>query len=178
MANHDKRIIPYGLDFNSIPKEDSNCKALIPVSNAQPLTAIPPRPHSYSQSYFAQPVLVAPPQSLLLEDKPSKGPVVKLPARTKLLPPKHNETLVGVKTNKKGEIVCAKYSTGEHTYFEGVRAHPSKVKFLPLEEAPKHALAKAKAPCKRRKTVADLEKADRGSASYYLFYRSHSMPSE
>jgi hypothetical protein len=94
----------------------------------------------------------------LLQDKPSKGPVVKLPAGTKLLPPKHNETLVGVKTNKKGEIICAKYSTGECTYFEGVHAHPSKVKFLPPEEAPKHALAKAEAPRKRRKTLADLEK--------------------
>jgi hypothetical protein len=158
MANHDKRIIPYGLDLNSIPKEDPNCKALIPISNAQPLTTIPPRPHSYSQSYFAQPVLAAPSQPLLLEDKPSKGPVVKLPTGTKLLPPKHNETLVGVKTNKKGEIVCAKYSTRERTYFKGARAHPSKVKFLSPEEAPKHALAKAKAPHKRRKTLADLEK--------------------
>jgi hypothetical protein len=158
MANHNKRIIPYGINFNSIPKEDPNCKALIPVSNAQPLAAILPRPHSYSQSYFAQPVLAGPPQPLLLEDKSSKGPVVKLPAGTKLLPPKHNEMLLGVKTNKKGEIVCAKYSTGECTYFEGVHAHPSKVKFLPPEEAPKHALAKAEASRKRHKTLADLEK--------------------
>jgi hypothetical protein len=135
MANHDKSIIPYGLDLNS--NEDPNCKALILVSNAQPLAAIPPRPHSYSQSYFAELVLAAPPQPLLLEDKPSKGPVVKLPAGTKLLPPKHNETLVGVKTNKKGEIVYAKYSTGERTYFEGVCAHPSKVKFLPPKDLEK-----------------------------------------
>jgi hypothetical protein len=85
-------------------------------------------------------------------------PVVKLPAGTKLLPLKHNEMLVGVKTNKKGEIIYAKYSTGEHTYFEGVRAHPSKVKFLPPEEPPKHALAKAKALRKRRKTLVDPEK--------------------
>jgi hypothetical protein len=56
-----------------------------------------------------------------------KGPVIKLPAGTKLLPLKYNETLVGVKTNKSGEIICAKYSTGECTYLEGVRAHPSKV---------------------------------------------------
>jgi septal ring factor EnvC (AmiA/AmiB activator) len=74
------------------------------------------------------------------------------------LPPKHNKTLVGVKTNKKGEIVYAKYSTGEHTYFEGVHAHPSKVKFLLPKEAPKHTLAKSKTPRKHRKTLADLEK--------------------
>jgi hypothetical protein len=157
MANHDKRIIPYGLDLKSIPKEDPDCKALIPVSDATPLVAIPPRPHSYNESYFAQPVLAAPPQPLLLEDKPLKGPV-KLPTGTKLLLPKYNETLVGVKTNKSGEIICAKYRTGERTYLEGVRAHPSKVQFLPPKEAPKHAPAKSKTPRKRRKTLADLEK--------------------
>jgi hypothetical protein len=158
MANHDKRIIPYGFDLNSIPKEDPDCKALILVSDATPLAAIPPRPHSYSQSYFAQPVLAAPPQPLLLEDKPLKGPVIKLPAGTMLLPPKYNEALVGVKTNKSGEIICAKYRTGERTYLEGVCAHPSKVQFLLPKEAPKHALAKSKTPRKRRKTLADLEK--------------------
>jgi hypothetical protein len=36
MANHDKRIIPYGLNLNSIPEEDPNCKALILVSDATP----------------------------------------------------------------------------------------------------------------------------------------------
>jgi hypothetical protein len=158
MANHDKRIIPYGLNLNFIPKEDPDYKALILVSDATPLTAIPTRPNSYSQSYFAQPLLAAPPWPLLLEDKPLKGPVVQLPAGTKLLSLKHNETLVGVNTNKKGEIVCAKYNTGERTYFEGVHAHPSKVKFLPPKEAPKHALAKSETPRKRRKTLADLEK--------------------
>jgi hypothetical protein len=56
----------------------------------------------------------------LLEDAPPKGPVIKLPAGTKILPPKHNETLEGVKTNKSGEIVYAMYSTRERTYFEGV----------------------------------------------------------
>jgi hypothetical protein len=61
MANHDKRIIPYGLDLNFIPEEDPDCKALIPVSDATALAAIPPRPHSYSQSYFAHLVLAAPP---------------------------------------------------------------------------------------------------------------------
>jgi septal ring factor EnvC (AmiA/AmiB activator) len=94
----------------------------------------------------------------LLEDASPKGPVVKLPTGTKILPSKHNETLVGVKTNKSGDIVCAKYSTGERTYFEGVHAHQSKVKFLSLKDAPKHTLATSDAPRKCHKTVADLEK--------------------
>jgi septal ring factor EnvC (AmiA/AmiB activator) len=63
-----------------------------------------------------------------------------------------------VKANKSGEIVCAKYSTGERTYLEGFHAHPSKFKFLPPKEAPKHALAKSETPRKCRKTLTDLEK--------------------
>jgi septal ring factor EnvC (AmiA/AmiB activator) len=94
----------------------------------------------------------------LLEDALLKGPVVKLPVGTKLLPPKHNETLVGVKTNKNGDIICAKYNTRDRTYFEGVCTHPSKVKFLPPKDVPKHALAASKTPRKRRRTVDDLEK--------------------
>jgi hypothetical protein len=105
MASQDMRMVPYGIDLNSIPKENSDSKALIPVSNALPLAAIPPKPRSYGQSYFAQPVLTAPPQPLLLEDAPPKGPVIKLPTGTKILSPRHNKTLVGVKTNKSGEII-------------------------------------------------------------------------
>jgi hypothetical protein len=158
MANQDRRMVPYGIDLNSIPKENLDSKALIPVSDALPLATIPPKPHSYGQSYLTQSVLAAPPHPLLLEDASPKGPVVKLPAGTKILPPKHNETLVGVKTNKSGEIACGKYSTREHTYFEGVCAHPNKVKFLPSKDAPKRALAASEAPRKHHKTVADLEK--------------------
>jgi hypothetical protein len=71
---------------------------------------------------------------------------------------KPNETLLGVKKNRSGKIVYTKYTTGERPYFEGVRTHPIKVKFIPPKEAPKHALAASEAPPKCRKTVADLEK--------------------
>jgi hypothetical protein len=53
MANQDRRMVPYGIDLNSIPKEDSDSKALILVSDALSLATIPPKPHSYGQSYFA-----------------------------------------------------------------------------------------------------------------------------
>jgi hypothetical protein len=77
-----------------------------------------------------------------------------VPADTKLLPLKDNEVLTRVKMDKLGQIICAKYSS--HPTIEGIRAHPSKVKFLP----PKEALQKAP-PQERRKrqrtTVASLE---------------------
>jgi hypothetical protein len=58
-------------------------------------------------------------------------------AGTKILLPKYDEELLGVKTNKNREVVCTKNSTREHSYFEVVRAHPTKVKFIPPKEAPK-----------------------------------------
>jgi hypothetical protein len=151
-------MVPYEIDLNTIPKDDPDSKAIILVSDAHPLAAIPPKPRSYGSSYLAQPVLTVPPQPLQLEGAPLKGTIVKLSTRTKILPLKHNETLVGVKTNKSGEIIYAKYSTGERTYFEGVHAHPAKVKFIPPKDAPKHALAASEVPHKHRKTIADLEK--------------------
>ena len=74
------------------------------------------------------------------------------------MPPKCNKKLLGVKTNKKGEVVCAKYTTSERTYFEGVHAQPSKVKFIPPKEALKFIMATTETLQKRRKTMADLEK--------------------
>jgi len=86
----------------------------------------------------------------LLEYAPPKGPIIKLPAGTKILLLKHNETLVGVKTNKSDKIVCAKYNTGERTY--------CKVKFMPPKDAPKRTLAASETPHKRHRTIANLDK--------------------
>jgi hypothetical protein len=151
-------MIHYRIDLNTIPKEEPESKAIVLSNEPTPIVTIPPSPRAHSHSYFAQPVLTAPCQPLLLDGAPPKGPVVKIPEGTKLLPPKHNEVLMGVKTDKKGEIICAKYNTRDRTYLEGVRAHPSKVKFVPPKEAPKSALITSKTPKKRRKTMADLEK--------------------
>jgi len=115
--NLERRMIPFGIDLNTIPREEPESKAIIPIAEPIPLAIIPPQPRCYGQSYFAQPIRTKP---LLLEGASSKGPIVALPAETNILPPKPNEKLLGVKTNKKGEVVCTKYTTGEHTYFEGV----------------------------------------------------------
>jgi hypothetical protein len=37
--------------------------------------------------------------------------MVAVPKNTKLLPPRNNERIVGVKTNKLGEVTCVKYTT-------------------------------------------------------------------
>ena len=86
------------------------------------------------------------------------GSVITLLVGTNILPPKHNVKLLGVKTNRKGEVICTKYTTIDHTYFEGVRAHQTKVKFILPKEAPKSAMAAAETPRKCHKTMIDLEK--------------------
>jgi hypothetical protein len=80
------------------------------------------------------------PEHLFLKDAPPKGPIVRLPQDVKLLPPKANETLTGVKLDKLGQVVCAKYTTSTpHPTIDGICAHPMKVKFIPPKEVPKRA---------------------------------------
>jgi len=79
-----------------------------------------------------------------------------VPTGTKILPPRPNERVVGVKTNRSGEISSVRYTMEEERpYFEGVRT--AKVCFIPPKEAPKHALNNLETPPKRRKTIADVD---------------------
>ena len=132
------------------PEEDPDARALVPANTERQLEAMPLRQHSSAQSYHAQPVLTAPPQPLLL-----KGSSIKVPTGTRILPPRPNERVVGVKTNRSGEISSIRYTTEERPYFEGIRA--AKVHFIPPKAAPKHALNTFETPPKRRKTIVDID---------------------
>jgi hypothetical protein len=78
------------------------------------------------------------PECLFLKDAPPKGPIVRLPQDVKLLPPKANKMLTGVKLNKLGQVICGKYTTGTpRPTIDGVRAHQSKIKFIPPKKTPK-----------------------------------------
>jgi len=79
-----------------------------------------------------------------------------VPAGTRILPPRPNERVVGVKTNRSGEISSIRYTTeDERPYFKGIRA--VKVCFIPPKTAPKHALNALDTPPKCRKTIADID---------------------
>jgi hypothetical protein len=55
--------------------------------------------------------MLPPPQDrLLLKDVP-KGPKIAVLKDIQLLPLRSNEKLVGVKSNKLGEVICVKYTT-------------------------------------------------------------------
>jgi len=74
----------------------------------------------------------------------------------RILPPRPNERVVGVKTNWSGEISSIRYTMEEERpYFEEVRA--AKVRFIPPKLAPTHALNVLETPPKRRKTIADVD---------------------
>jgi len=134
----DWEVFPY--DLNKKPKEDPDARALVPANKERQLEAMPLRQRSSAQSYHAQPVLTAPPQPLLLKGSSSKKETtVKVPAGTRILPPRPNERVVGVKTNRSDEIRSIRYTTEEERpYFEGIRA--DKVRLIPPKAAPKHAL--------------------------------------
>ena len=51
--NLGRRMIPFGIDLNTIPREEPNSKAIIPIEEPIPLGIVPPQPHCYGQSYFA-----------------------------------------------------------------------------------------------------------------------------
>jgi len=140
-------------DLNKKPKEDPDAHALVPANTERQLEAMPLRQRSSTQSYHAQPVLTALPQPLLLKGPSAKKEAtIKVPADTRILPPRPNERVVGVKTNRSGEISSI---SAERPYFEGIRA--AKVRFIPPKAAPKHALNALETPPKRRKTIVDID---------------------
>ena len=123
MAN--KEIVPYGFD----PSKKPNMLVLTVV----PLEVTPIRSN---QSYFAQtihrPVHVLPPPCPLLEAKPRQQEprldiqkLIKVMKEINHLPPKGHEVRTRVKTNKFGDVTCAKYkSVTPRTTIDGVRAMP------------------------------------------------------
>ena len=87
--------------------------------------------------------MIAPlPPRLLLDDKPrQQEPLfgqldapkpIKVPKEINLLPPKPNETLTAVWTNKFGVVIRAKYKTVmNHVTVDGVQAALEQVKVVP-----------------------------------------------
>jgi len=153
---HDNwEVVPFNLNMK--PEEDPDARALIPANTERQLEAMPLRQRSSTQSCHAQPVLTASPQPLLLKGSSSKmKTTIKVPADTRILPPRPYERVVGVKTNRSGEINSIRYTTEEERpYFEGITA--AKVCFISPKASPKHALNAFETPPKRRKTIVDID---------------------
>ena len=69
-----------------------------------------------------------------------KGPTIQVPKDIKLLPSRPNETMMSVKTNKFGDVTCAKNKMiTPRVTIDGVRATPEQVKVVPPKEKKKRA---------------------------------------
>jgi len=109
----DKAIVSYGADFNNIPSDDSEALVLtqpkpLVVVPPKPLAVVPPKqvstvPQRYEQAYYAQDLsaLPPPPTRLLLKGG-AKGKQIAIPKGIALLPPRDNERLLSVQTDRKG----------------------------------------------------------------------------
>jgi len=87
--------------------------------------------------------------------------MIQVQKNVKLLPLKPNEMLTSVKTNKFGEVSCAKYTTTTpRVVFDGVRAAPGQIRIiLPKEMMKRPTPAPLEREEKRQRTiVASLEK--------------------
>jgi hypothetical protein len=93
-----------------------------------------------------------------LKDAP-KDPKIAISKDVKLLPPRPNEMLLGVKTNNLGEVSCVKYTTATpRVSLDGIRAAPGQVKFIPPWETPKRPTPPLEREEKHpRMTIAMLE---------------------
>jgi hypothetical protein len=149
-----KEMIVFRIDLNMIPKEEAlaifpikkealaivpikkEVMSITPVPDAKPFTVVlikalatVPSTRSYEQAYYAQarrPTLPSPPMKLLLKDAPKDKKVV-VPQGTKVLPPKDNERVINVKTNKFEDVTCVKYATTSRVSLDGIRAPPRQV---------------------------------------------------
>ena len=73
--------------------------------------------------------------------------MIQVPKDIKLLPSRPNEMLMSVKTNKFGDVTCAKYTMATpRVAFDGVRVVPGQIKIIPPKETLKRS---APAPLER-----------------------------
>jgi hypothetical protein len=110
--------------------------AITPIPDAKPFAVVPPKAlaivpptQSYEQAYYAQvcrPTLPSPLMKLFLKDAP-KDKKVTIPQGTKVLPPKDNERVINVKTNKFRDVTCVKYATTSRVSLDGIRTPPGQV---------------------------------------------------
>ena len=90
----DWEVVPFNLNME--PVEAPDARALVPANTDRQLEAMPLHQCSAAQSYHAQPVLTAPPEPLLLKGSSSKTKTtIKVPAGTRILPPRPNSLHYG-----------------------------------------------------------------------------------
>jgi hypothetical protein len=116
-----------------------------------------PHPQAYYSHAVSTLTLKPPPSCLAIEGpRQPEGPKFTMPKEIKILPPKPSETLVGLKTNKFGDVTCMKYKSSRLA-FDGVWAMPNQINVIPPWK--RSSSSSDSSVLKRpRATLASLEK--------------------
>jgi hypothetical protein len=81
-----------------------------------------------------------------------------IPKELNLLPPRPNEMLTGLKTNKFGDVTYMKYKkTTPRVTLDGVRAMTEQIKVVPPKKRPSSS-SESSEPKHQKSTLATLEK--------------------
>jgi len=163
----DKAVVSYSADFDNISSDDSKALVLtqpkpLAIVPPKPLAVVPPKqvatvPQHYEKVYYVQePSDLPPPPTRLLLQGSAKGKQIAIPKGTTLLPPRANERLLSVQTDKNEKLICAKYTTARPV-IQGVCANPNEVCYT------EHIAPKAKPKRKRATLALVLEKVPKQS---------------
>jgi hypothetical protein len=92
-----------------------------------------PKLHTFYAYTIPCLTLTLPPPYFTVKGKPSEPKVLtfRVPKEINLLPPRPDEMLTGLKTNKFGNVTCMKYKkTTPHVTLDGVWAMPEQIKVV------------------------------------------------
>jgi hypothetical protein len=133
------------------PSDDSMALAIIQpkelaVVPSKELAVTSPKeivPAPKPQAFYARTIpcltLALPLPCFTIEGKPDEPKVstFRVPKELKLLPPRPDEMLTELKTNKFGDVTCMKYKkTTPRVTLDGVRAMPEQIKVVPPKKRP------------------------------------------
>jgi hypothetical protein len=132
------------------------------VINTWGVTVPTPKP----QAFYARTVpcltLALLPPHFTVEGKHGepKVPTFHVPKEINLLLPRPDEMLIGLKTNKFGDVTCMKYKkTTSRVTLDGVRAMLEQIKVVPPKKRPSSS-SESSEPKRQKTTLATLEKME------------------
>lgn len=136
-----------------------NLNELPPSDDLMALAIIPPKelavvlPKEIIAASSKEIVLVHQPQSYYARAVPCL--TFRVPKELNLLPPKPNEMLIELKTNKFGDVTCMKYkSSTPRLTLDGVRALPDQIKVAPPWKRSSSSSPSSREPKHSRTTIA------------------------
>jgi hypothetical protein len=119
-----------------------------------------PKPQAFYARTIPCLTLAPPSPHFTVEGKPGEPKVLtfRIPKELNLLPPRPDEMLTRLKTNKFGDVTYMKYKkTTPRVTLDGVRAMPEQIEVVPPKKRPSSS-SELSEPKRQKTTLATLEK--------------------